>query len=216
MMATVPGNMVLNAMGYGTTTVHCVEVNHGINIIADEATARMHRALYVTKRTSGSFTISCVFSSWALWSAFSAWLQEYGRRRSHPDTVVREMRVYMPARKFDKYGVPVARSAAIPFGDKLGTVVYRTNLEFVGTRDVLDDASPAISRFVGPTGDKAAPYFYPGGTQLGAGEKGEDWLYNLDRSIDPQGNLGSIIQSGPKEPNIPSKVIAVPGGGRVF
>jgi len=220
MAAPVPGNMLLSVPNYGTYSLQCIALHHGINIIQREDVARMSKALYVTKRTSGSFIITVIFPTHAEQEKFSNWLQEYGRRRSNPNaantTIPQAMRAMLPARKFDKYGVPAAKSAGIPYGDRAAMAAYRTTIEFVGTRDVLEDSSPAISSFTAPTGDKAAPYFYPAGEQLGKGEKGEDWLYNVDNSVDARGNIGDILQTGPKEPNIPVKPVPIGGGAKVF
>lgn len=176
-------NCTMTASGYGTKHLVVEAVSHGINIVASEASGKKHRVLYITRRTSGSFSIEPVFSTFPAYEQFYNWFRGYCARASDPDGRVGQMRVRVPSRNFDKTGVP---SGTYTFGDDPDDVLFRMVLMFVGTKDPAETTE--VSAFYPPVArvnprthlqeNLAAPYYYPGGTQLGGTEKGQDYLYD--------------------------------------
>lgn len=176
-------NCFVSASGYGAYNLVAEAFAHGINIEAAGAQAKQRRALYLTDLTSGSFVVEPVFVGFEAYRSFYEWLRTYCLNVTQPDTRVGPMRVRIPSRNFDRVGIP---SGTYTFGDDAGAFVYRMAVAFRGAKNPTD--ASAVSRFYPPvarphpqTGtpqNLAAPYYYPGGTQLGGTEKGEDYLYN--------------------------------------
>lgn len=174
-------NATLTVAGYGTRSVLVETVAHGMSVVSSTDDARNHRAFYTNKVTSGSFDLAMAFLSHASYQSWSSWMMEYLRRLA--DGKLGPMRVKVPRFSFDKIGVP---NAAVPFGDTMGIIVYRTQMTFIGTSDPLDPSSynETVSQFRNAGKDeKIAPYFYPAGTQKAEGGDTYDEDYNFARDM---------------------------------
>lgn len=172
-------NGTLIAGNFGTRKVGVVSISHGMTVVADEDSTRDARVMYTSKRTSGSFGMVLVFTSYMEHVRTMQWFEEYVRRAAHPDVNPGPMRVIVPVRKFDKVGIPAVSSGPLVTDDEVGRVVWRVNVGFEGARDSLNFSDARVSKFSMPAWkDAASQYFYPGGIQLGGTEKGEDALYN--------------------------------------
>lgn len=192
-------NCLLSAAGYGDYEVICLTLSHGIEVIAGAPDqARDHRAFYISRRTSSRFTVGITFTTYDEYAKFGAWMQGYGKQATTPNTPVGAMRVMVPARNFDRVGVPVR---GISFGDTVGSITHPVSLQFDGARESGDFSSPIVSSFENPTTDvESGKFFYPAGTQLSGSGAAADSLYDL-----PPGT--TLIQDGFR------KLAAAFGGG---
>lgn len=177
---TVPKNYncVMSASGWGAIYVKVLTIGHGISIVANSSTQRFSRALYVEKRSSGSFGLVLVCSSPAEHKALGDWIMGYGRLAADPDGQVGSVRVVCPVREFDKVAIP----DSVTFGDTYDQITYPVSINFVGSRDPVPYTADFVSSFSMPSGDPDLPYYYPAGHQL-SGDV--DTLYdqtNVDRA----------------------------------
>lgn len=170
----------LSAQGVSSFRARARGVAYGIRLIYDEGNARNFRAFYVTKRTSGSFALSVMFSNVADYQAFGDWLQHWGGLAAEPvpsQRVQPFLRVTIPAINFDKSGVP---TEGVTFGSTAGEVVKEMMIHFIGARDVIGgtvNLGESTFKNVDLEVSPELPYFYPAGLQLKGDEKGEDTIY---------------------------------------
>lgn len=178
-------NCTLAVTSYGARSVKCDGIGYGMDVVAGAPdSARNYRAFYISKVATNRFYLNLVFVKFADYDAFVRWVEEYGKQASTPGTPVGAMRVTIPARRFDRVGVPVT---GITFGDLVRKTSYRLTVIFDGARDLGDTTVPKPSTFSLPANDKTdAPYFYPAGVQSSAAVSSvEDQLYNaLDQPLD--------------------------------
>lgn len=171
-------NCLLSAAGVGDYLVTCLTISHGVRVISGSPdSARDHRAFYLSKRTAARFTLGLTFASQRDYANFGAWLQHYGHELTKVGSSTGRMRVRVPARNFDRVGVPVSGGS---YGDQVGQITYPVTLQFDGGNESRDFANAAPSSFVLATSDAAeGKFFYPAATQLKGFESAEDSLYGL-------------------------------------
>lgn len=196
-------NCLITIAQFGKVRVKAERVTHGMSIVeySSSGQTRRYRAFYPSKRTSGSFELDLVFTTFRGYKKFAEWLERYSRHASNPRTATNAARVVIPSRKFDKVGV---LESGITYGDRVGATSYRMQLAFVGSRSPVEVSNQTASRFVLPAAkkkDKALPYLYPAGTQLSGNDRGEDtiWDLGLDELIDTHDNIGGGGDSLPDD-----------------
>lgn len=171
-------NATMSASKWGTIYVKILQIGHGVHIASSTVQTRFSRALYATKRTSGTFGLVIVCSSYDEYDSLGKWITGYGRKAASTEGGVGPVRVVVPSRNFDKVAIP----SGVTFGDAVGAITYPVSINFTGARDPVPHTPGFISSFSLPTGrdvDPALPYFYPGGTQLAGAAKGDDALYDV-------------------------------------
>jgi hypothetical protein len=168
-------NGVMGASGYGARAIKVETISYGLSIEGSSAKGRFSPVFSLNLVTQPGFSIGLVFSTHGEYQAFFDWISTYGTKAAHNVGSTGPMRVIVPSRRFDQVGIP---KEGITFGDEVHSVVYRQNLNFVGTRGHLSPAQirKTVSKYIGPTKSNDAPFFYPGGIQL-SGAQSDDALY---------------------------------------
>lgn len=170
------------------------QIDHGSQMVADEAQARTRRAYYPHRLSASPFTLTVTISGYNERVAFSNFLYDYASRVLDPNLSVDypSMYVSVPSRNFQRRGVP---KTGIEWGDHVGSMVWTPQVQFETHIDtsIGDTATVASSQFVLEQG--AAPelkYFFPAGVQL-AGDQVPAGGYT--QQIDPQ-QIQDIINGG--------------------
>lgn len=172
-------NGTLEAPGYGTQQIRVLSIGHGVSIVSTEAQAKNKHAIYMTKRTSGSFGLTLQVKRDEV-TDLADWLIGYGRLLSDPADPVGPMKVSVPSRNFSKVAIPAASEygGAIPYGDRVGVLTFRMELSFIGARDPLEYTSELLSSFQKTINDPInTTFFYPAATQLSGVQTAEEVLY---------------------------------------
>lgn len=152
-------NCWLIAEGYGTRTCYATVITHGVSIIADEHAARTHRTLHPWKRTSGSFDVTVAHSGPRDYEVFNEWLKVYIERIINPEnTTVGPMRVWCPARDFDKVAIP---SGGIEWNRTPRNFAPTQTLGFKGASDPVDLESNDLTIV---SAAYQSTYYEPGGS----------------------------------------------------
>ena len=193
-------NCTISIANFGRARVRALRVVHGMSVVAyaGEDQSRAGNAFYPSKRTSGSFELTLVFSRDQGYREIMEWLQRYQRWAGNPKTKATACRVTIPSRHFDKIGV---LESGVTFGDDVRDVTHKVTLAFAGSSDPLDfkGNQSVVSQFKkARSKDPALPYFYPGGQQLKGKSMGWDTIYDIDPD--------EVIMGDPD-------TIASPGGG---
>lgn len=177
--------------GYGILRLHAQAVAFGISIVANESESRHRKAMYVTAKTSGSFNLSLAFYTHHEYAEFGRIMLHYGNNLTR-GIVGSPCRVMIPSlldsktgKPFDRNGIP---RSGVPFGERVGELVPKVTLSFIGTSDPY---SPVGVRDVGLVSnvigreylgaikkDPMAAYYYPSGSQLSGSNYGVDTLYD--------------------------------------
>lgn len=199
-----PGtNGTFSASGWGVIHVKITSIGHGMSVVSTTSQGRRGRSLYVTRRTSGSFGLQVMCSSYESYKELGEWIQGYGRRLADgAGATVGPVRVTCPSRNFDKIAVP----SGVSFGDTVHSHTYPVSINFLGTSDPLPLTALYSSSFVLPSNaEPSLPYFYPGGTQLTGDETGVDSMFDSDLIATPTGVDGPV-QDGTRPANGPRAV----------
>ncbi|MFF7198187.1 hypothetical protein ACFZAM_31325 [Streptomyces sp. NPDC008079] len=142
-------------------------VGHGLVMVAAESTGRNRRAYYPHRVAPAQFYLRMLLNGFAERKAFSDWMQAYADYVMDPGLPggqkFPDMRVLVPARKFDREGVPLT---GFDWGDTVGAMLWTPTVTFETTREPQDTESWATSHFVAAS-DPSLKYFWPSGTQLG-------------------------------------------------
>lgn len=142
-------------------------LGHGLTMVADESMARNSRAYYPHRLAPSRFYLRVLLSGYAERAAFSTWMQRYADYVMNPGlpggSAFPGMRVLVPARNFDREGVPLS---GFERGDVIGGMLWTPTITFETTREPQDTEKWALSSFVGAS-DPDMKYFWPMGTQLG-------------------------------------------------
>jgi hypothetical protein len=142
-------------------------VGHGMVMVADSSSARNARAYYPHRAAPSRFYLRVLLNGYNERKAFADWMQGYANFVMNPGLPAGDkfpdMRVLLPARNFDREGVPLS---GFEWGDTIGGMVWTPVITFECTREPQDTESWAPSKFVG-AGDPDMKYFWPMGTQLG-------------------------------------------------
>ncbi|MFI0967063.1 hypothetical protein ACH4S8_37615 [Streptomyces sp. NPDC021080] len=161
-------------------TVRVDAIGHGLTMIADESSARNARAYYPHRVAPSRFYIRVLLKGFGERKAFSDWLQGYADHVMNPGLAVGkkfpDMRVLVPARNFDRNGVPLT---GFEWGDVIGGMLWTPTIVFETTGEPQDTDSWTTSKFVAAQ-DPDLKYFWPMGTQLGG-------------NAVPSGNYNNII-----------------------
>lgn len=172
-------NCTISIANFGRARVRATRVTHGMSVIAyaGEAESRAGKAIYLSKRTSGSFELSLVFARDDRYRQVMEWLQRYQRWAGNPKTKAGACRVTIPSRNFDKVGI---LESGVTFGDQVDAVTHKVTLGFVGSSDPIGFKNDTVSKFALPKHqDPSLPYFYPAGRQLKGDQMGWDTIYDL-------------------------------------
>ncbi|MEU6362275.1 hypothetical protein [Streptomyces albidoflavus] len=172
-------------------------LGHGLTMIADESMARNSRAYYPHRLAPARFYLQVLLKGYTERKAFADWMQRYADHVMNPGlpggVKFPDMRVLVPARKFDREGVPLT---GFDWGDTVGGMLWTPTVTFETTREPQDTETWRTSRFVHAE-DPDMKYFWPMGTQLGG-------------NAVPSGNYSSIIDGsdggsdvGQTEPVVP-------------
>lgn len=168
-------------------------VGHGITMIASESTGRNRRAYYPHRVAPARFYIQPILVGFGERKTFADWMQVYADYVMDPGlpagTKFPDMRVLIPARKFDREGVPLS---GFERGDTIGGMFWTPTVMFETTKEPQDTESWTTSRFVAAS-DPDMKYFWPQGTQLGG-------------DAVPSGNYATIVgaDNGVVPPAAPS------------
>ena len=180
----VVSNCRLSASGYGERYINVTRIMHGVKFTGTEDGGRNGRVWYPQRQTSGSFGLAVIFSDHRAYEKFVAWVVEYIQHVSNPDGVAVAMRAQVPARKFDKLGVP---SDGLTFARSYDEVTHELSLSFVGVADPVSLNGKNVSKFAKPSvGYDESKYFYPSGTQLSNDDRRTAAI--LERLRSEQGN----------------------------
>lgn len=199
-------NCLISIADYGAHRVKATRVTHGMSVVAysGEGVSRRGRAFYPSKRTSGSFELDLVFTTYGGYRKIANWLERYSRWASNPKSLATPVRVVIPSRNFDKVGV---LEEGLTFGDVVAATSYTMTLAFVGSRDPMEMNGRNLSMFRLPKNidDPALPYLYPAGTQLKVGETGFDTIYDepVEDLVNPGGNDYDPPGGLPPSPYLP-------------
>jgi len=179
----VTRNCLLSVANYGGIFVTASRVVHGVSIVGSQAAAARHRSFHPWRQTSGSCTLTIKHTSYDDYVQFNEWMKVYYDTISSPDGQLGPMRIYIPAIKFDRLGIP---SSPLMFGQKVGDIVWTQNLAFKGASDPTDNSGLAVSTV------NVTDAFQPWAIGFAAGvtlSNAEDRLYNpsLDAANIPSG-----------------------------
>lgn len=165
--ATLPANCSLSARGYGTRIVNVDRLSHGLAIKASDDHSRLGLAFYPRKVSSSSFGLTIIFTDYDEFESFGLWIETYCRKMADPATVgIGPVRVTLPARHFDKVGVP--SGVVMTYGDIFDAVIYTVELNFDGTNSPVEYTSPLLSVFRRSKVQwEENQFFYPSGDQEG-------------------------------------------------
>ena len=159
---TYPRNNVNQALRVRVDTAA-----HGAQMVADESSGRNRRAYYPHRVAPAQFYIRVLLKGFAERKSFSDWMQGYADYVMNPGlpagTKFPDMRVLVPARKFDREGVPLT---GFEWGDTIGAMLWTPTITFETTREPQDTESWTPSTFQAAK-DPSLKYFWPSGTQLG-------------------------------------------------
>ncbi|MGW9067899.1 hypothetical protein ACWGQT_00405 [Streptomyces yangpuensis] len=154
----------------GATQVFRVRVDalgHSITMVADESMARNSRAYYPHRLAPSRFYLRVLLNGYGERKAFTDWMQRYADHVMDPGlpggAAFPDMRVLLPARNFDREGVPLT---GFEWGDAVGAMLWTPTIVFEVTREPQDTESWDTSRFQNAA-DPDMKYFWPAGTQLG-------------------------------------------------
>ncbi|MET7363278.1 hypothetical protein ABZS76_33240 [Streptomyces sp. NPDC005562] len=142
-------------------------LGHGLSMIADESMARNARAYYPHRLAPARFYLRVLLNGYGERKAFADWMQRYADYVMNPGlpagTKFPDMRVLLPARGFDREGVPLS---GFEWGDTIGGMVWTPTITFETTREPQDTELWTTSVFA-DANDPDMKYFWPMGTQLG-------------------------------------------------
>ena len=173
-------NCIIGANGFGYRAVRAESFDIGMSVIADTGEAKETQTLYTRKVTKGSFELTVMFGSYAEYKDFTDWMTSYARILSRDAEATGPMRVIIPSRNFDRFGVP---NEGYTMGDEVKALVRRQTYSFVGASDPIEYDNQNLAQFILPENDPSeAPFFYPAGIQLSgsAGAGGVDAGYDVD------------------------------------
>ncbi|MDX1409162.1 MAG: hypothetical protein R3330_13540 [Saprospiraceae bacterium] len=137
-MAKQP-NALISIPKFGKAKINVQRITQGLNIFTfgqPEPQGRHSKQFHTSHRTSGSFEILVVTTSWTQYNNLNRWFERYARWVSDANVEGRPARVLVPARNFDKTGI---LTSGISFGDVVGSATYRMELSFKGSRDPITD-----------------------------------------------------------------------------
>jgi hypothetical protein len=194
---------------YSAFRVRADVLGHGMTMVADSSSARNARAYYPHRATPSRFYLRVLLKGYSERKAFADWMQGYADFVMNPGLAAGDsfpdMRVLLPARNFDREGVPLS---GFEWGDTIGAIVWTPVITFECTREPqsIDKQADnwAPSKFVNAN-DPDMKYFWPMGTQLGGnavpsgnyqtvneGNKGgSDPGENGDTPVNPMPNEGT-------------------------
>jgi hypothetical protein len=163
-----------------TMRVRVDTLGHGLMMVADESMARNSRAYYPHRLAPARFYIRVLLKGYAERKAFADYMQMYASYVMNPGLPAGpkfpDMRVLIPARGFDREGVPLS---GVEWGDVIGGMLWTPTITFETTREPQDTEKWATSQFVNAE-DPDLKYFWPMGTQLGG-------------NAVPSGNYSNVI-----------------------
>ncbi|MEU9405613.1 hypothetical protein AB0E08_07900 [Streptomyces sp. NPDC048281] len=175
-------------------------VGHGMTMVADSSSARNARAYYPHRPVPSRFYIRVLLKGYSERKAFSDWMQAYANYVMNPAIAAGsrfpDMRVLLPARNFDREGVPLS---GFEWGDAVGAIVWTPVISFECTREPQDTETWAPSKFVAAS-DSDTKYFWPMGTQLGGNAVPSGNYQTIDPSSDGGSDVGQTEPS-PAMPN---------------
>jgi hypothetical protein len=119
-------------------------------------------------------------------------MKVYYETISSPDGLLGPMRIYCPAVKFDRLGIP---SSPLMFGRKVGDIVFTQSISFKGASDPVDLTGLAVSTVHVTNADQPWSIGFAAGTQLAGPSALEDALYNAQIAAIPGGDA-SINAAG--------------------
>jgi hypothetical protein len=196
-------NALLASANYGAFVCRVTGISHGMKITGEQQDARASQTFLTSRVVEDNFILSIAFAGFQGYQAFGEWMKGYIEAQSGVDSTAKPMRVIVPARGFDKIGIP---TSPIPFGDDIAVVVHKVKVTFVAT---IDPNPTNFSRYFPALNDTIfAPYFYPAGTQLSANSPpGVDFFYDnpgyftppagpADFAVYPTGSPDAAILQG--------------------
>jgi hypothetical protein len=177
---------------YGDTTMafraRCIGVNHQVVQVSDESHARVARAFYPHRRSTGPFVITLGFKGTAERSVFVDWLNAYAVYMTNPSTdPVVDITVSVPSRNFLRRGVPVS---GFPYGEHIGSIYWEVPVAFQTTHEPWDPSQVPVSSVLNAPnieGYRENQFFYPTGTQLGGNQAPPQGTY-------PSNTVGDTVQ----------------------
>ncbi|MFE6000307.1 hypothetical protein ACFQ6C_26160 [Streptomyces sp. NPDC056454] len=156
-----------NGRTTATMRIRVDSVGHGLTMVADESMARNSRAYYPHRLAPSRFYLRVLLKGYAERRAFADWMQRYADYVMNPGlpggAKFPDMRVLLPARNFDREGVPLT---GFEWGDAIGAIVWTPTVVFETTREPQDTERWSASSFE-HADDPDMKYFWPMGTQLG-------------------------------------------------
>lgn len=183
-------NALMTASGWGTIYVKVQTIGHGISVVSTSSTGRKARTLYITRRTSGSFGVTFICTSYDEYKALGDWIMGYGKRLATEAPSVGPVRMICPSRNFDKVAVP----KGVSFGDDAMTHTYPVSIDFIGSRDPVPLTADYVSSFSLPAdSDPSLPYYYPAGEQLSGEQTGVDSMFDVPLSVVLPGVNGPVL-----------------------
>lgn len=193
------------------------QIQHGVQMVADESTSRTRRAYYPHRLSATQFSIQVILSSYSERTLFSNYLNDYSKRALDPNLAGQfpQMQVQVPVRKFVRWGVPLN---GIEWGEHIGAVIWTPTVTFETTIDwsIGDNNAPKVSSFALSTlaSDQSPElkYFYPQGIQLSGNDVPAAGAYTVP--VGP-GDIASIISGGTSGgTNIGDQPILPPGANK--
>jgi hypothetical protein len=159
-------NCTLDAPGYGAYKLLITQVTYGKNIVANQTEARRFGAFYPQVATSGEWSVTAEFPTWAMCNNFMTWIAGYYNRVTDSSrSPLLPMTVSVPSRQFRKMGYPALTAE---FGDEFGKIVWTVPIPFVSASDPTITGNYA-SKFVPAVRDRVVSNsLAPSGTQSSA------------------------------------------------
>jgi hypothetical protein len=184
-------------------------VGHGMTMVADTSSARNSRAYYPHRATPSRFYIRVLLKGYSERKTFADWMQGYADYVMNPGLPAGakfpDMRVLLPARNFDREGVPLS---GFEWGNTAGAIIWTPTITFECTREPQDTEKWTTSSFVNAS-DPDMRYFWPMGTQLGGNAVPSGNYQNIingsDGGSDPGQDEDIVVNPMPNEGTPPNE-----------
>lgn len=163
-----------------TYRVRSGNLSFGVQMVATESAARIHRAYYPHKTANQQFSVQLLLKDWAERNDFTTWLADYAQWALDPNVVRRQypyMTISVPSRDFYQRGLPLE---GYEWGAHTGMMMFTPTILFEaafspGQQSLSVAVSSVINKWSAFASDPAIKYFYPFGTQLQGNEVPQDY-----------------------------------------
>lgn len=126
-------NCTLSAPGWGSFKLAVTELSYGKSIVSSQTEGRRFASFYPRVATSGEWSVTAVFPTWAMCNSFMVWIAGFNNRVTDTSRYpLLPITVSVPSQGFRKSGYPAVVSE---FGDEFGKVVWTVKIPFVSASE---------------------------------------------------------------------------------